>query len=61
MKRKAGAHLASYPVDTGVLSSGVKWPGHEADHSPPFSAEVKNVWSYAFTPCSVKHHAQLYL
>jgi hypothetical protein len=20
---------------------GVKWPGHEADHSPPSSAEVK--------------------
>jgi hypothetical protein len=28
-----------------VLSSGVKWPGREADHSPPYSAEVKNEWS----------------
>jgi hypothetical protein len=25
----------------GVLSLGVKWPGREADHSPPSSAEVK--------------------
>jgi hypothetical protein len=24
------------------LSLGVKWPGREADHSPPSSAEVKN-------------------
>jgi hypothetical protein len=25
----------------GGLSPGVKWPGREADHSPPSSAEVK--------------------
>jgi hypothetical protein len=24
----------------------VKWPGREADHLPPSSAEVKNVWNY---------------
>jgi hypothetical protein len=23
-----------------------KWPGHEADHSPPSSVKVKNSWSY---------------
>jgi len=28
----------------GVLSLGVKRPGREADHSPPSSAEVKNLW-----------------
>jgi hypothetical protein len=28
----AGAHPASYPVDTAALSTEVKWPGHEADH-----------------------------
>jgi hypothetical protein len=40
----------------------------EADHSPPSSAEVKNVWSYTSTPqytftawCSVKAQGQLYL
>jgi hypothetical protein len=25
----------------GALTQGVKWPGGEADHSPPPSAEVK--------------------
>jgi len=25
----------------GALSLGIKWPGPEADHSPPSSAEVK--------------------
>jgi hypothetical protein len=25
----------------GALSLGVKWPGYEADHSPPSSAKVK--------------------
>jgi hypothetical protein len=34
----------------GVLSLAVKRPGREADHSPPPSAEVKNVWSYTSTP-----------
>jgi hypothetical protein len=29
-------------MDTGGVSPGVKWQGHEADHSPPSSAEVKN-------------------
>jgi hypothetical protein len=46
----------------GALSLGVKRPKREADHSPPYSAEVKNVWSYTSTPqyafmvrCLVKH------
>jgi hypothetical protein len=39
------AHPASYPKVPGV-----NWPGREADHSPPTSAEVKNTWSYTFTP-----------
>jgi hypothetical protein len=40
------------PIQLGpeVLSLGVKWPGREADHSPPHSAEVKNAWNYTFTP-----------
>jgi hypothetical protein len=29
-------------MDTGVLSPQIKGLGHEADHSPPSSAEVKN-------------------
>jgi hypothetical protein len=26
----------------GVLSPGIEWPGCEADHSLPASAEIKN-------------------
>jgi hypothetical protein len=33
-----------------ALSPGVKRPGHEADHSPPTSAEVKKIWIYKSTP-----------
>jgi hypothetical protein len=29
---------------------GVKRQGREADNSPPFSAEVKNTWSYTSSP-----------
>jgi hypothetical protein len=52
----------------GAISLGVKWLGHKADHSPPSSAGVKNMWSYTSTPlyafmvwCSVKAQEQLYL
>jgi len=31
-------------------SQGVRRSGREADHSPPPSTEVKNVWSYTFIP-----------
>jgi hypothetical protein len=41
----SGAHPASYPMGTGVLSLGGK-----ADHSSPSSAEVENAWSYTSTP-----------
>jgi hypothetical protein len=34
----------------GTLSLGVKQWGHEAHHSTPSSAKVKNVWSYTSTP-----------
>jgi hypothetical protein len=29
---------------------GTKQPGRKVDHSPPFSAEVKNEWSLASAP-----------
>jgi hypothetical protein len=29
---------------------GVKWPGREADHSPPTIAEIKKMWIYTSTP-----------
>jgi hypothetical protein len=34
----------------GALSPGVKRPGREADHSPPASAKVKDMWMYTSTP-----------
>jgi hypothetical protein len=33
-----------------TISLGVKWPGREADQSPPSSAVVKNAWSSISTP-----------
>jgi len=35
---------ASYPMGTRVPSLGIKRPGREADHSPPYNAEVENAW-----------------
>jgi hypothetical protein len=40
------AHPASCPMGTGDLSPGVKRQWREADHSPPSSAEVRNVEVY---------------
>jgi hypothetical protein len=52
---------------SGALSLGVKRPGREADHSPPYSTKIKNAWSYTSTPqyafmawCSVKKHRDNY-
>lgn len=39
-----GAHKASYSVVIDGFSPLVKRPENEAGHSPPFSAEFKNVW-----------------
>jgi hypothetical protein len=33
-----------------TLTPGIKRLGHEADHSPPTSVEVKKKWLYAPTP-----------
>jgi hypothetical protein len=41
----SGAHTASYP-----MGKGGSFPGGEADHSPPSSAEVKNAWSCISPP-----------
>jgi hypothetical protein len=35
--------------------NGVKWPGHEVDHSPPLIAKAKNKWSYISTPPTCLH------
>jgi len=41
------AHSAWVPES---LSVGLKLSGREADHSPPYSGEVKNAWSYTSAP-----------
>lgn len=33
-----------------AVFSGVKWPGRDVDHLPPFIAEVKYEWSYTLLP-----------
>jgi hypothetical protein len=33
----------------GFFPQEINWPGHEADHSPPFSDEVTNAWNYTST------------
>jgi hypothetical protein len=62
VKTSSGAHPAPYPMANGVPSLGVKQQVHEADHPPPSSTVVKNMWSYTSTPlyafmawCLVKH------
>jgi hypothetical protein len=41
----SGTHQDSYPMGKkGILSPAVNRPGREADHSPPFSAEVTSSW-----------------
>jgi hypothetical protein len=37
----SGVHPTSYLMVTGGSFPGMQWPGHEADHSPPVSEEVK--------------------
>jgi hypothetical protein len=37
-------------MDTGAVSLGVKRSGHEADHSPPSRAEVRDVGAISLFP-----------
>jgi hypothetical protein len=47
IKIKRPLHKPSSPPKPHVQwVPGANWLGHEADHSPPYSAEVKNAWSY---------------
>jgi hypothetical protein len=50
----SGAHPASCTMGTGgPFSGGKARPGHDADHSPPSSAEVVNEWElYLLSPAS---------
>ena len=55
VKTDSGAHPASCPLDSGVYSPGVKRPVGEANHSPPFSAVLKNEWIYTSSPPTCLH------
>jgi hypothetical protein len=46
----SGILLASYPTSTGSSFPGGEMAGESTDHSPPPSTEIKNAWSYTFTP-----------
>ena len=39
-----------FPIQWVMGTTGMKLLGHDADRSPPTSAEVKNEWSYTFIP-----------
>jgi hypothetical protein len=43
VQNSSGAHPVSFPIGTGDSFPGAKRTGREADHSPPTSAEVKNI------------------
>jgi hypothetical protein len=45
-------------MSTGTLSAGVKWQGHEADHSLLFRVEVKN--GAIISPLSIHLHCSSY-
>jgi hypothetical protein len=49
VSRTALGHTQPIKWVPGVLSLGVKWAGHAADHSPPSSAEVKE-WVELYLP-----------
>jgi hypothetical protein len=49
----SGAHPASYPTGTGgPFPGGKERSGHDADHSPPSSAEGQWVWELYSSPLS---------
>jgi hypothetical protein len=46
----SGDHPASYTMGTEGSYLRSEWLGHEADHSPPSTAKVKNEWSCTSNP-----------
>jgi hypothetical protein len=52
-KQALGPTQPAIPWVQMFLSPGVKWPGHEGDHSPPTTAHVKKMWIYASAPPNV--------
>jgi len=52
-----GNHPGSNSIVPGSVP-GIKWLGHDVDHSPPFNAEVKNECSYTDSPRMPSWHGQ---
>ena len=52
---KKTSHPAYYSMGTGRFSSGIKWAGQKADHSPPCNAEITNERSYSTTHPTCLH------
>lgn len=50
-----GAHRNSHSVGTRVISTGVKQPGCEIDHSHLSSTKVRNEWCYTSAPPTCLH------
>ncbi|PNF15240.1 hypothetical protein B7P43_G01024 [Cryptotermes secundus] len=50
LEYRLGVLRAANEAHIEVLSSGVKRPRREANHSPPTCAEVKKMWIYTSTP-----------
>jgi hypothetical protein len=48
----SGVHSAAYTTGTGGFSLWVKQPGREADHSPPSSAEVVELYVHSSSKSS---------
>jgi hypothetical protein len=46
------------PASSLLSGQGVKQPGREVDHSPPFTSEVKNGWGFTFAPPICLHDMQ---
>lgn len=40
-------HLAFYPVDSRIISPGVKQPSRDFGHLIPSVTKIKNKWRYA--------------
>jgi len=56
VQARSGVHPTSYRKGPGV-----KREGREVDHSPVWSAVVKNTWNFIFiTRCLIKHRIRIY-
>jgi len=57
----SGTNSAPYSVGTEGLSLRTRQPRRETDYSPPYSAKVRNEWSYKCSPHMASWHAQVQL